>query len=1127
MKKNELWRESMFLPPLKKLLRMARLTLILLMAGFMQVAAKSYSQNAKLSLELYNATIAEILNGIEEQSDYRFFYDNSQVDLSKRLNFETDSKTIGEVLGQLFTGTQITYEILGRRILLKPNVSFAGFNQAKQRKVTGKVTAATNEPIPGVTILIKGTKVGTITDMDGNYSLSEVPADGTLVFSFVGMKSLEVGVAGKARLDVTMQEETVGIEEVVAIGYGIQKKTSLTAAVSKMEGEKLASIPITNLNNGIGGRVSGVITRQASGEPGQDASSIYIRGISSTGSSTPLVIVDGIPRPFTLDPNTIESVTILKDASAVAPYGVAGANGVLLVTTKKGKSGKLSLHYNGYVGFQNPTAIPEIVDSYNYCNLQNIAARNVGLSAPWKEEELQKFKDQSDPDAYPNQNPYDMFIDRNTPITNHNFEISGGTENLSCYASFGYLYQAGFWSTNYADRYSFTIGMDAKVTETTKISANVKGSMQKDMYPGFEGTDGGATRVWEVMRAQGSRSALLFSNGLNGTSVYPSLFKSGYKKVLSNRLFTQLTINQELPFVKGLSLKGTLAYDPTNIFTKAWRQPIRYWAIVDKKVKPYTFVSAPSGTTTANLTQIDSKSAQLTTQVSLNYSRNFLDKHNIGALVLLETQTAKISDFSAKRINYELLIDELSMGSSNQANISNSGTSGKAKQVGLLYRINYDFASKYLFETTGRYDGHYYFAPGKRFGFFPAFSLGYRLSEENFMKGISWLDNLKIRASWGEVGALAGSAFQYLSSYNVVSNVSALAGTVMTGLNERTEANSTITWERAKKTNIGMEVSVRKGLLTFEGDYFYEHRSNMLVTPDIIVPSEYGISLSQVNQGEMENRGIDFSLGTNFTVSRDIHVSLTGNFTYAKNKLLQVFESAATYNNPNRRLTGRPLNTMFGYHAIGYFQVEDFDASGNLLPGIATRPAGKVYPGDIRYEDLNDDEEIDFDDFTVIGHPIVPAIIYGIDGSVRYKNFEFNFLLQGAEKSSVYKSGGAAWLFDNGYAAYVENLDYWTPENRNALNPRPTPAPTTNNKANSSHWLKDASYLRLKNATLSYRFPSFISQILKFEDATVFVSGQNLLTFTKFTNYDPEIIDVTGRSFPPLKIFSIGLNVSF
>jgi len=262
-----------------------------------------------------------------------------------------------------------------------------------------------------------------------------------------------------------------------------------------------------------------------------------------------------------------------------------------------------------------------------------------------------------------------MFVSRNTPVTNHNFEISGGTENLNCYASFGYLYQAGFWSTNHEDRYNFTVAIDAKATETTKISLSVKGSAQKDMYPGFEGTDGGATRVWEVMRAQLPRSPIIFSNGLNGTSIIPSLFSSGYKKVLSDRLFTQLSINQELPFVKGLSFKGTLAYDPTDIFTKAWRLPIRYWAIVDKKVKPYTFVSAPSGTTTASLSQADSKRALLTSQVSLNYSRKFLDKHNIGALVLLETQVTKTSDYSAKRINYDLLIDELSIGSSNQSNI--------------------------------------------------------------------------------------------------------------------------------------------------------------------------------------------------------------------------------------------------------------------------------------------------------------------------------------------------------------------------------------------------------------------------------------------------------------------------
>ncbi|MDD4190082.1 MAG: TonB-dependent receptor [Mangrovibacterium sp.] len=1105
---------------------MARLTLILLMACLVQVSAKSYSQNSTLSLELRNATIAEVLNRIEEQTNYRFFYDNDQIDLSKRLNFETDGKTIDEVLGQLFTGTQIAYEILDRRILLKPNDRFAGFNQAKQGKVTGKVTSATNEPIPGVTIQIKGTRNGTITDVDGNYSLSEVPGDGVLIFSFVGMKTQEIPVRNQRAVNVVMEEETIGLDEVVAVGYGIQKKTSVTSAVSKMEGEKLASIPITSLSNGIGGRVSGVISRQSNGQPGMDEASIYIRGISTTGSSSPLVIVDGIPRAFEhLDPNTIESFTVLKDAAAVAPYGVAGANGVLLVTTKKGRMEKPTFRYHSYVGFQNPTSIPDILDAYQYCNLKNIAAQNVGLQRIWSDEELQKFKDGSDPDLYPNHNAYDLFVKKNTLVTNHNFELSGGTERIKYYTSIGYLRQNGYWTTNYKDKFNYSMNLEVKATKTTQVSVSMTGREQKSMFPGLEGTNG-ASYTWEILRAALPYQPIVFSNGLYGRTAGPSIYGSGYWESRVNEALNQVSVTQQLPFIEGLSFKATVAYDNKNVMSTVWYEPRVIWSIKDKTVRPFEFVSSVAGTARPLLTKSYTRTNQFVSQSSLNYSRSF-DKHNVAALLLCETKETNIENLYGKRQNYQLDIDEINMGSSSQADISNSGYSTRARQIGFVFRLNYDFATKYLVEFSGRYDGHYYFAPGEKFGFFPAVSLGYRISEEDFMKSIPWIDNLKIRGSVGEVGALAGAAYQYLSAYNVNSNASVIAGNTTTSLSESAEANKRITWERARKTDIGIDGTFWKGLLFVEADYFYEHRSNMLVTPNVIVPVEYGISISQVNEGEMENRGIDFTIGSSYRFSKDLRASLQGTLTYAKNKLLKVYESAVTYDNPYRRQTGRPLNTPFGYISLGYFQVEDFDESGNLLPGIATQPWGTVKPGDIRYKDLNNDGKITDYDQTIMGDPAVPLVIYGIEGDIQYRNFNLNFLFQGTERSSILKAESAAWLFNNNYTAHVENLDYWTPENRNALNPRPTPTPTTNNNRTSTHWNKDNSYLRLKSATLSYTIPSFLVQKLRFDQARVFVSGQNLLTFTKFTNYDPETSALNANFYPQTKVVSLGVNISF
>ncbi|HBL75586.1 MAG TPA: TonB-dependent receptor [Prolixibacteraceae bacterium] len=1108
---------------LKKNLLKMKLTFLCLLLSFVQLMANDgFSQSTRITLNLKDACVEDVLMKIEEQSDLYFIYNRDIVNVNRKVNVSYTDQKISDILTDLFNGTNVTFEVQDRHIVLKSS----DVSSQQQKSVSGKTTDSLGAPLPGVTILVKGTTTGTITDFDGNYSLTNVPVGATLVFSFVGMKTQEIPVAGKTNINVVMDEETVGIEEIVTIGYGIQKKTSITSAVSKMGGEELASIPITTLSNGIGGRVSGVITRQASGQPGQDGSSIYIRGISSTGSSSPLIIVDGIPRAFDhLDPNTIESFTILKDAAAVAPYGVAGANGVILVTTKKGRIEKPTFRYHSYVGFQNPTSIPDILDAYQYCNLKNIAAENVGLPHVWSDEELQKYKDGSDPDLYPSQNAYDLFVKKNTLITNHNFELSGGTERVKYYTSIGYMRQNGYWTTNYKDKFNYSMDLEVKATNTTQVTMSMKGREQQNMYPGLEGTNG-VWYTWEVLRAALPYQPIVFSNGLYGRTIGPSIYGSGYWKEKINQVLSQISLTQQLPFIKGLSFKATVAYDTQNMLSTVWYEPRVVWSIKNKTVQPFEFVSSVAGQAQASLSKSYSKTIQFVSQTSLNYTRSF-DKHSISALLLFETNETNFENLYAKRQNYELDIDELNMGSSSQADISNSGYSTKARQMGYVFRLNYDFATKYLVELSGRYDGHYYFAPDKKYGFFPAVSLGYRISQENFMKSIGWIDNLKIRASLGEVGALAGSAYQYLSSYAVGSNAGVIAGSTKTGLSESSEANTNITWERARKTDIGVDGTFWKGLLSVEADYFYEYRRNMLVTPDVVVPVEYGISISQVNKGEMENKGIDFTIGSNYKFSQDLKISLNGTFTYAKNKLLQVYETSATYDNPYRRKTGRPLNAQYGYVSMGYFQVEDFDSNGKLLPEIATQPWGTVKAGDIRYEDINGDGKITEYDQTLIGDPIVPLIIYGLGGDIQYKNFSFNFLFQGTEKSSIYKANSAAWLFNNNYTAHVENLDYWTTENRNALNPRPTPTPTTNNNRQSSHWVKDCSYLRLKSATLSYKIPASIIQKLRFENATVFVSGQNLLTFTKFTNYDPELSAADANFYPQTKVVSLGVNISF
>lgn len=988
--------------------------------------------------------------------------------------------------------------------------------------VSGRITDDQGQPIPGVNVIEKGTTNGTATDADGRYSLVIADKNATLVFSFIGYISQEVPVSGQSSIDVSMATDTQTLEEVVVVGYGEQKKTSLTSAVSTMKGKEIAATPITNLSNGIAGRVAGVIVKQTNGDPGRDGSSIYIRGISSTGGKQPLVIVDGIPRDFTqLDPNSIESFTVLKDAAAVAPYGVAGANGVILVTTKRGKSGLPTLTYNGYIGFQNPTVLPEFASAYQYALLRNAAAQNEGLPIPYPDWALRKLKDHSDPDVLPDPNVWDL-INRNAKLIKHNIELSGGSEKVKYYASLGYQSQEAMFESTSNKRYNLAMNMDADVTATTKVSLNVNGIVQNSKYPAIA-----PGRVWELLQYVNTRRGpLYFSNGMPGDKIPATIYGSGYQKINTSWIYTQLTLEQEIPFIPGLKAKGTVAYDPTNVMDKLWRIPTHIWSIPDTSVRPFVYKEAIFDQAKSSLNQTITQSQQLTYQASLNYAKTF-GNHNVSALGLFEAKENQMLSLGASRRNYNLDIDEINMGSSSQADMTTSGSSTQARQLGLLYRVTYDYSDKYFFEASGRYDGSYYFAPGKRFGFFPAFSLGWRLSEENFIKDISWIENLKLRGSYGEVGALAGAPFQYLSTYNAYGPAYVLGGQAVQAANERNESNPNITWERAVKKDIGVEAALWDGLLSFEFDYFYEKRSNMLVSPNVVVPAEYGIGLSEVNGGIMKNQGIDLSIGSSYTFSKDLQVSIAGNFTYAHNKLLRVFETSATYDNPNRRITGRPLGTQFGFHALGFFQVDDFDENGVLKEGIAIQPWGAVKPGDLRYEDISGDGKINNDDITVIGDPSTPQIMYGISPSVTFKGFTLDLLFQGAAKTNLYMDRHMQWPFYNSMNAYVDNLNYWTPENPNAKHPRIQNAPNTNNSQTSSWWMTDVSYLRLKSATLGYTIPTFLADKIRMQSARIYVSGQNLLTWTGLINYDPEMAGAYTNLYPQQKVVSVGVNLTF
>ncbi|WP_153799290.1 SusC/RagA family TonB-linked outer membrane protein [Foetidibacter luteolus] len=1008
--------------------------------------------------------------------------------------------------------------------------------------VSGKVTDDKGQGLSNVTVQVKGSSIGAITDANGAFSIRVPSENATLVFSSTGYQSKEMRAVKDREVLVLLLTSEARLDSVVVVAYGTQKKSSLTSSISTINGSDIASQPVANITNSLAGRAAGIVAMQGTGEPGFDGSNIIIRGISTTGNTQPLVIVDGVPRNYSqVDPNSIASISVLKDAAAVAPYGMAGANGVILITTKRGKAGASSLSYNGYVGWQNPTKLTEFVDAYQYATMRNVANANVGALPVYSEYSLQKFRDGSDPDGHPNHNVLEELISRNRIITSHNLSLSGGSEKVRYYAGFSYLKQDGMWARSAYNQYNLIGNLDVQATKTTKVSLSMNGRVedrnQAAVNTGFI--------FYQAFRTP-AVAPLTFSNGLWGSYIgrtaYGNLHHSGWARTTGYTMLNQLSVEQQLP-VKGLSVKIAASYDfnpfsPTNANNpgsgivsqgKIWSTPIPFYA-VDTTKRPYEYTLAGNdGPAKPVYTQYYNQSQAFTYQGFINYNNKF-GLHDLGLLIVLEARNTKSSVFGASRSNFSVNVPELNNGSSNATDISNYGYSSEAKQRSALYRLSYGFGNKYLLEASGRYDGNYYFAPGKRFGFFPAFSAGWRLSEENFIKSITWISNLKLRASYGESGALAGAPFQYLSSYTLYGNAAIINGIAGQGLYENAEPNRSITWERAKKTDIGIEAVLWNGLLTIEADYFREKRDNMLFAPDVVVPAEYGISLSQVNSGKMSNRGFELTLGSSYAFSKDFRIGLTGNITYARNKLERVFETSSTYDNPNRRRTGRPLNTQFGYRALGYFQVSD-DKNGNGIIDASeypvSQPFGDLHPGDIKYEDVNGDGLISPDDEVEIGKSAVPQVVYGFSPTIRYKGFDITLLFQGAAGRNFYLSATAAWPFVNGASATTENLDYWTSENTNAKNPRLTPTPTANNTAYSSWWIRDASYLRLKTGELGYNLPYQVARKAGMQSARVFVSGQNLLTWSPVKNFDPEVSVSNGEYYPQQKVVTIGLNLNF
>lgn len=1002
--------------------------------------------------------------------------------------------------------------------------------------IRGRVTnLLTNEPLAGASVLQKGTTNATTTDEDGRFSIN-VPAGTALIISYTGLTEKEVIAQAGVEMNITL-ESASSLDEVVVVGYGRQRRTNVTGAISTINSKELLQNPVADMSNSLQGRVPGVISKQASGEPGADAAAIYIRGNSTfAGSMQPLFVVDGIvrdQRDFSqLDPNEIESVSVLKDASSAAIFGVKGANGVVLVTTKRGKAGKISATYSFNYANQRVTRFNDNLGSNEYATLFNEALLNDGLDIAYTNEELEQFRSGSDPVLFPNTDWQRLVLGGTAPQMQHNLSFSGGTDRVRYFASLGYLDQDGLYSSLNFKRYNVRTNLDMQVTNSTRVSIDISGRLENRTAPTtgisgiFEHTTRNPPTIPAYYPGVGYAQVGSYVNTLR--SIDPA---AGYNRNEGNVLLTNFQIEQQIPFVPGLSIKGVLAYDKNMTFRKAWSDNVYVYT-----ANPGTGEYDRSAYQNPSLQEEFYQTKATELQAHLNYDQTF-GKHSVSALVLAIQKESPFNRLFAARSGYEFSVfDILDQGPATNAggDITEviQGSVDRTALRSVAGRINYAFDNKYLFQASLRRDESENFAPDVRTGYFPAFSVGWVMTNEDFMDGVSGvLDYLKIRGSWGKLGSdNIPTRFGYFARYNSVPFNYAFGGSIVPGLNP-TASNPLVSWEKSTKTDIGLEARLWQGLFNIDLDFFMEKRTDILATRSAQIPASYGGPLPAENIGETENRGVEVMITHFKRINNDFSYTLSGNITYTQNKIIY---AAQAENVPDLfKVAGRPIGSYFGYKAIGIIRdektLQDYNKTTQFPYSL----------GDIMYEDVNNDGAINEDDRQWLAGGPVPQLVYGLSGGLSFKGFELNFLFQGAGKTNMQLTNNAGFAFFNGGRVTAEWLDRWTPDNPGASYPRlsTNASATTNNyqipqappygMGGNSFWIYDASYLRLKSLELAYTFRPDILQKVGANQLRVYANGQNLLTFTNIKNVDPENTNASGWYYPVQVILNVGVNLQF
>lgn len=1007
-----------------------------------------------------------------------------------------------------------------------------GISNAQQSTIKGKVSSASEGALPGVNIVVKGTVTGAMTDMGGTYTITVPGPDAILVFTSIGYLPQSITVGKQTTVDVVLVPNVSELGEVVVTGYGVQKRATISGAVSAVQGVILKKAPTNNISNSLVGQISGLMVVNRSGEPGADDSDLRIRGINTLNNSTALIVIDGIANRdggfARLNPNDIESITILKDASA-AIYGAQAANGVIMVTTKRGKAGAPEIGVQMNYGMNQPTRLPSVLDAQEYATILNELDEYSGRVARYTAQDIKQFGDGSDPFGHPNTDWYGETIKPWSPQNNTNITLSGGNaDGVTYFISGGTTKEDGYFKNSSVgyNQYNFRSNIDAKIRKNIKLRFDVSGRQEARKYTQ---TRGGSTFRY-LIGMKPTEPAFWPQRSTDKTRLPGPDFEGGQNPAVTstditgydhdNNYIFQSNIGIDLTdlfTVKGLSIVANAAFDQSFREYKNWKKPwtLYTWDKVTMNANGEPdLVGSNKGIAAPQLSQNSSRSKSFTGNMRANYVKKFGD-HNVAIMAGIERQTIDSYWFSAYRNEFVTdQLEQLRFGANNTSK-TNDGSMEQRARLNYFGRVNYDYKSKYLAEFVWRYDGSQIFDPAYRWGFFPGVSVGWVLSEENFMANVSFVNRLKLRGSYGTMGNDKIDPYQYLALFEFGGSYIFNENTNTKSLRPSSVANQGVSWEVAHNSDIGLEGSLFNNHVNFEIDLFKNLRTDILYPANASIPLSAGFSPPDQNIGEVENKGFDLSLSYTNTIGSDISWSLGFNGGYAKNKVL-------FWDEPAGRLdwqvsTGKPMGGQLLYNALDVFKDQAAVDAYPHWPGAR--------PGDIRFEDVNKDGAITVDDRVQTTKSNFPTFVGGVNFNMAWKGLELYILMQGSTGAEQYIQVPSG-EFGNYLHDFADGR--WTTANPNSSKPR---AYNREDQywisGRNTHFMRSTNYLRAKNVRLSYTLPETLLKKASIKYTQVFISAMNLFTWDKYKVFDPENADNSGSAYPQRRLFNMGFNLTF